>query len=86
MDNIAEVVKIAWKDSAKALSDKEFCFIIGNGILNFIDRRGIRFVYSEDMENKSVFDLLKFGYDENEKKFKLDLTGYFESKCQRKLT
>jgi len=81
LDKTAEIEKIIWKDSAKALNDKEFSFVIGNGILNFIDRRGIRLVYSSDVENKAVLEMLKFEYDVESDKFVLDLTGYFEANC-----
>ena len=77
----AEIEKIVWKNRTKALADKELCFIIGNGILNFIDRRGIRMVYCCDMENKSILSLLRFEYDKESDRFCLDLTGYFEHKC-----
>jgi len=80
-DKTAEIEKIVWKDSTKALNDKEFNFVIGNGILNFIDRRGIHLVYSSDTENKEILEMLKFEYDVKSDKFVLDLIDYFEPNC-----
>ena len=81
LDNTVEIERIVWRDAAKALSDKEFSFIIGNGILNFIDRRGIPLVYSKDMENEAILKMLKFEYNAESDRFTLDLTGYFKSDC-----
>jgi len=84
-DSKAEIEKIIWKhDHHRTGSDKEFAFVIGSGILNFIDRRGVREVFSTDKANKYILKLLKFEYDEELDKFILDLTDYFEPNCLKR--
>jgi len=80
----AEIEQFIWKYAdLRTGADKEFAFVIGSGILNFIDRRGIRNVWSADKTNEYILKLLKFEYDIKSDKFTLDLTGYFESDCKR---
>jgi len=67
--------------NTNVLRDTELCFVIGSGILHFIDTRGVRLVCSHDMANEAILKLLKFEYDEETDKFWLDLEGYFEAKC-----
>ena len=92
---IAEIERIIWKDSivgdgildvphnnTTVLRDTELCFVIGSGILHFIDTRGVRLVCSRDMANEAILKLLKFEYDKKSDKFWLDLGGYFEADCR----
>ena len=81
MDDTAEIQHIVWKYGVPR-EDKEFMFVIGSGILNFIDRRGIRLVYSKDKENKLVLEMLGFEYDVKLDRFSLDLTDYFKHSCK----
>ena len=83
LDATAEIDRIIWKyDEHRTGADKELSFVIGNGILNFIDRRGFRLVYSNDTANEYLLKLVKFEYDEIADKFTLDLTDYFEPHCK----
>jgi len=83
-DATAEIDQIIWKyDEHRTGSDKELSFVIGSGILNFIDRRGFRLVYSKDKANEYLLKLVKFEYDRTSDMFTLDLTGYFEPNCKQ---
>ena len=73
----------------KAVGDTEFEVVLGKGILNFIDRRGVLDVYYRVKGKESMLDLLKFTatdsypscFDNAQEVYHLNLKGYFDGKC-----
>ena len=69
--------------NALNINDLEALIIMGKGTLNFIDLCGVKEVIIKE-KNMKLVDILGFEkYEDENGIYKLDLTGYFDSPCQK---
>jgi len=69
--------------NAFGVDDLDALIIMGKATLNFIDLCGVKEVIMKE-KNMKLADILGFEkYEDENGIYKLDLTGYFDSPCQK---
>ena len=80
---LGEYAVIYTLSNAIGINDTDALVIIGKTTLNFIDLCGVHDVVTH-IKNTRLLELLEFKHDESDGLYRLNLTGYFDSPCQRR--